>query len=412
MEKTSETWNGEWWMPCNEDEQPLKFSGTLTCDEYEKPILKLLASTDVPHSSLLLISIQPILYGTDTRGEKYSLFNVRILSVSASSVTYSADYFVTGAHIKSLDDKCFIRASVYYPNLKQWIFYNRLFAEETDEATKLLITNVPPANTLSVEVEDGLSWNFRSQLHAYQSEYEWHFIQDTSFGICPSQKISLNQVFQHAIEFSQFLSVAMLSKQAPSYIFLWTEDTEETHVKLLFKQERSAGVFAWHRLIRAYELQEKMPTILKQWHTIYERIAPICTYLINSLEGKDNFGAPDFLIVAQALDGYSKRFFNDDTKKKHLPYKEKIEKLLKCFEKIDIVKACKIQPKVLADTRNQYSHLALDGEEECAVSSQKELRELTTKAQILHICCLLNSMGLNDEEINACFNGTSLKNWI
>lgn len=414
MDKATEIWHGEWWLPCNHDEQPFKISGTLTCAEYEKPILELLLSSNASLFSCVLLGIQPVIYGADMTGEKYTLFNAWVLKITASSVTLYADYFVIGAHLNSLDDKCILRATVNFPNLKYWLLYKRLFVEQTDEETRLVIKNNPPTNTLSVEVENGLTWNLRSQLYCNPSEYEWHIFQNTDFGIRPSQKISLNQVLQHAVEFSQFLSVAMLSKQTPSHIFLWTEDIEETHVKLLFKQEPSASGLYWHRLIQHVNLSAKMPSLLKQWHDMYEQIAPICTYLINSLDSKSNFGAPDFLIVAQAIDGYCKRFIRgDSTSKKRPSYKEKIDKLLKYFEKVDLVKSCNIQPEVLADTRNKYSHLAPDSDEwKNAVSNVRELREQTTKAQILLICCLLNGIGLSIDEINTCFIEANLKNWL
>lgn len=413
MDKATEIWHGEWWFPCNDNDQPFKISGTLTCVENEKPILELLLSSNAPLVSCFLLGIQPVILGADMTGEKYTVFNARGLAITASSVTLSTDYFVIGAHLNSMDEKCILRATVNFPNLKYWVLYKRIFIEQTDEETKLIVKNNPPANTLAVEVDDGLTWNFRSQLQCNPSEYEWHIAQDTDFGIRPLHNISINQVLQHAVEFSQFLSVAMLSKQAPSHIFLWTEDKVETRVKLLFKQEPCAGGIYWRRLIQYAKMSDKIPAMLKQWHTLYEQIAPICTYLINSLENKSSFGAPDFLIVAQAIDGYCKRFISTDSSKKRPSYKEKIEKLLKYFEKVELVTSCKIQPEVLADTRNKYSHLAPDDEEwQNAVSSVNELRGQTTKAQILLICCLLNSIGLSIDEINTCFNGADLKNWI
>ena len=50
--------------------------------------------------------------------------------------------------------------------------------------------------------------------------------------------------------------------------------------------------------------------MLQLWHSNFEEVAPISHYLINSLKNNNRFDIPDFLIIAQALDGYHKRFIN------------------------------------------------------------------------------------------------------
>lgn len=404
--KKSDIWRGEWWLPCEDNVQPLKIAGTLTYTENEKPQLELLLNSNTNPIFHVLMGMQPVIFGEDLTGEKYTVFNVYILYITSSSVVLRAEYFVKGAHIKSLDDKCILRATVNYANLKQWVLYKRLFIEETDEETKLTIKNNPPAGMLSAEIEEGVTWNLRSQLQCNPSESEWHIFQDTVFGIRSTQLLSVNDILQHTAEFSQFFSVAMLSKQAPTHIFLWIEDKAETNVKLLFKQEPSAGGFFWHKLIRYENLSERLPSMLRQWHSSYNKIAPICTYLTNSLESKSNFSAPDFLIVEQAVKGYFKRFHNNiktSNGKGKTKLTDELQEMLNYFAGVEKTKSLQLDLEVLTQTRDHYTHLIPDGEKPKAIRDMNKLYSLTQNLKLLLVCCILDYLGLTSDEINECF---------
>lgn len=411
--KKSDIWRGEWWLPCEDNQNPDKISGKLTCFTDDKPVLELIFSSSNNILHYMLFDRQPIVYGASVNGEEYTIFNTYVRQITSSSVVLSADFFITGAHIKSLDEKCFHKALVEYPNLKQWVFYNRVFKEETDDCLTLRLPYQIP-ETLSVEVGDHLTWHLRSQLHMMGGEDEIHIEQYTDLGIYSNKKVSLNQVLQSMAEFTQFLSVALLSRQSPTHVFLWTDDSKETKIKLLFKQGQNASWQYIYKLIRYDLLWKKIPNILKKWHVEFGQIQPICSYLIKSLDSKNEFDAPDFLIVAQALDGYFKRFENKKDGRDIHKYKQQIVELLKHFDQVDTIKKCAISPDVLADTRNKYSHLAPDDDQKtpAAVTDMKELQLLTIKAKILLICCILEYMGLSVEEINQCINESDINYWI
>jgi hypothetical protein len=138
------------------------------------------------------------------------------------------------------------------------------------------------------------------------------------------------------------------------------------------------------------------------WHTHFDNIAPISSYLIASLLQKNSFDVPDFLIIAQALDGYHKRFVNKKDGRDIRKYEEQIEILLNQFKSVKAIKTCKIDPVVLKDTRHKYSHLYPDDEKSGAVEGD-DLYWLTEKCKILLTCCILNMVGLTNKEINLCF---------
>ena len=141
--------------------------------------------------------------------------------------------------------------------------------------------------------------------------------------------------------------------------------------------------------------------MLSLWNENYDKIAPISGYLIDSLQKKNRFDVPDFLIIAQALDGYYKRFVNTTNKKGCRGYELGINTLLEQFKDVDCVRKCKIDPKVLTQSRDKYSHLLFDKDKPLAVDGW-DLYWLTEKCKVLLTCCILNILGLTNKEINLC----------
>ena len=115
---------------------------------------------------------------------------------------------------------------------------------------------------------------------------------------------------------------------------------------------------------------------------------------------------PDFLIIAQALDGYHKRFVNKKNGKDHQKYEDGIRILLKQFEDVECIQKCHINPKVVTQSRDKYSHLLLDEDKPLAVEGE-DLYWLTEKCKILLTCCILNMLGLTNKEINICCESQS-----
>ena len=181
-------------------------------------------------------------------------------------------------------------------------------------------------------------------------------------------------------------------------------------VQLLYTIDRSIDPKA-NKLIDFDALKEKVPTMFGIWHQNYDKISPISSYLVDSLQKKKTFGVPDFLIIAQALDGYHKRFVNKRKGKDNRKYDEQIEVLLNQFNDVEVIQKCYIDPKVLRDTRHKYSHLFPDDEKSLAVDGD-ELYWLTEKCKILLTCCILNMIGLSNIEINQCCENSPITEMI
>ena len=161
-----------------------------------------------------------------------------------------------------------------------------------------------------------------------------------------------------------------------------------------------------YSLIPVLHFHNKLPEILKIWHQKYDQLSQICHYLLSVLV-YDEFDIPDFLIIAQALDGYHKRFMNKKDGKDIRKYRDQIDAMLDWFGDVESIRKCHIESKMIADTRNKYSHLVPDEEDEGkTIARGTELFRLTQKAKILLTACILDLLGLNHKEIEVCFNNS------
>jgi hypothetical protein len=211
------------------------------------------------------------------------------------------------------------------------------------------------------------------------------------------------------MEFSQFLSIALFCEQSPNEVTLVNkENGRKTMVMFTINESKDPHS---EQLIKYDVLSGKLPKILKSWHEQYERVSPIAGYLIQSLNNSNTFDVPDFLIIAQALDGYHKRFVNKKGGKDHQKYEDGIKILISQFDNVDCVKKCNIDPLILKDSRNFYSHLSPDEEKKSAVNGDS-LYWLTEKCKVLLTCCILNMIGLTNKEINLCCKDSPISHII
>ena len=414
MSNKPQIFHGEWWVPAVADhntrmiypepEQMMglekKYTGTLTYYGDKDSTLELYHVPSDFHSRHY--KYNNVMWGKDANMMKYTLFNIVMQDMPLGDFTkntFDVGLILIGDHVLSLDEIHFSECTIQFPYLKNWAFHNNLACKK--EAGNLLYTLYASNQGKSiVEVEMGkeTKWSLRDRYIEKRTNYDLAISQVTELYI-QSQGLSLRDCIQQIGEFSQFLSIALYCNQNPTEIFF--KNKEKTiRSKLLFKEQKSIEPQK-NILIKFDELREKVPLMLKLWHENYERVSPISDYLIESLQEKGIFDTPDFLILAQALDGYFKRFVNKKNGKNIQKYEEEIKMLLKIFDDVEVVKKCRIKSKVLTDTRNKYSHLYPDEEKSLALN-RDDLYWLTEKCKILLTCCILNMLGLTNKEINLC----------
>lgn len=426
MNNSPQTYHGEWWVPAVADRNTRvvfpepgimmglekKYTGTLTYYGDKNTILELYHVPSDYHSSHY--ANNNVIWGRDANGHVFTLFNVMLNSAigfDMASVDFVVGVVLIGKHVLSADDILWKRCIVSFDYLNNW-----LFNETRKHITTTFINNtyhldaaIGIKNQLEVAIEKGLSWKLENSIRVSEDVQGISISKNPFLEIETSKPISLKMMLKQIGEFEQFLSIALYCYQSfESIQLLSNEDGHDC--ELLIKKERSVdpSVFS---LVKFDLFKDKLPSMLKKWHKSFDRIAPISSYLIDSLQKKSRFDVPDFLIIAQALDGFHKRFVNKKDGRDIRQFEMQIEILLNKFKSVKAIKACKINPVVLKDSRHKYSHLYPDEEETQAVKGD-DLYWLTEKCKILLTCCILNMLGLTNKDINLCCENSPISQII
>ena len=419
--------HGEWWVPAKrvrENDGYIvytmdsggKFTGTLTYFGEKESILELYRVPSNFHS--ILYHENEVMWGKDANGLIYTLFRVNKKESNDFDFTntlFTVDLILIGEHVLKIEDACFAKCIVQFPFLRNWAFRNNLEYQKIDGVHYFSLVDASRKdNFVESKIEDKTKWILRDKWDGDKTNYDLTITQKTEFVIESLEGISVYGCLRQIIEFSQFLSIALYCDQSPSNILLINK---ENHCEstLLFEIDNSANPQK-KSLIQFKELQDKIPLMLQKWHECYESISPISKYLVTSLSKKRYFDAPDFLIIAQALDGYCSRFVEKSEvpqttcgkRLKNPSYKDQIKFLLERFNGVDVIKSCHIDPDVLTDSRHKYSHLLPDEAKPKAVDGE-DLYDLTEKSKILLVCCILDLLGLSTDGINRCLNASPIK---
>lgn len=409
MTNNPQIYHGEWWVPAVADRdtrmmflQPegmmgheRKYTGTLTYYGDKSSSLELYHTPSNFHSRHY--HQNDVIWGKDANGHIFTLFNVMMNEQQLgdfSSSKFVVSYILIGEHVLTAFDKCFGSCIVQFPYLRNWAFQNKIKGPEMN-LDQLLNSSL----LLEARCEDDVYWRLWQYQSIERNIHDLTITQTTTLEIKALETISIRSCMRHIEEFAQFLSIALYCDQNPAEIRFVNKENKHESV-FLFRKDASVdpGVLS---LIKFGILKDKLPKMLNTWHENFEKMAPISSYLIESLQKKTRFDVPDFLIIAQALDGYHKRFVNKKNGKDIRKYEDQIEILLDQFKDVKAIQKCRIKPKVLTDSRNYYSHLFPDEEIKSAVEGD-DLYWLTEKCKILLTCCILNMLGLTNKEINLC----------
>lgn len=422
MNNSPITYHAEWWTPAKADPgnsnfMPLpegtemRYTGNLIYDKEKGSKLELYI---VPSRfRAKFYEHNYVLWGKDANGNLFTLFNVEMKNWrngEFSKSEFSVGMILLGEHVLKLEDTRYGQCIVKFPYLKKWAFDNRLSYDLDKNNISFSLTDQDKNRTLvSSEVGKGLEWKLNYICDVYWNDFDATIKQDTYLLIKASEDVSIRNFLNQTIEFSQFLSIALFCEQSPNEVTLVNKENGRK-AKVLFTINESKDPHS-EQLIKYDVLSSKLPKILKSWHEQYERVSPIAGYLIQSLNNSNTFDVPDFLIIAQALDGYHKRFVNKKDGRDIRKYEDQIRILLDKFKSVGAIKACRIDPEILKDSRHKYSHLYPDEEPTKAVDVD-ELYWLTEKCKVLLTCCILNMMGLTNKDINLCFNDSPISHII
>lgn len=397
------TYSGKWWTvnPTGifQDEKSA-VEGILTVEDANTIQLEVVCP--VNHSNSKDPWYYPVVWGCDHQKKWFTLFELQLIELKpGTSSKFSVKYLLPDVHLKSMDEPFTNTCIVDYPYLRNWALDSRILYSENGG---LISWNIDPSQKESMVVanlEDGKRIDIYTCVQDTFSPYKVNIEQSTKvcFGI--PQRGTVNQYLRLITEFNGFLSLALLSSQHPSRIEF--QQYKRNYSTELIMGYKKSAIPSYGGLIWFEKLRDKVPSMIEHWHDNYDLIAPLNNHLLHSISW-DNFEPPDYLLVAIALEGFSKRF-----NKKGNTFREHIQALLEYYKDVDVVKKCNIDPEVLVQTRNKYAHLGLDSSDRGKEAKGFELFRLTQKSKVLLSCCLLNELGLTIDEINMCCNRSIMR---
>lgn len=397
------TYHALWCCPNKEDRfYPEYCMGTL-CYYGDRPSLLTLLIPPAQGNISSHSKQYDTLWGKDANQYPYTLFGSTQQepqwdNIEFSKSEYEVRAILRGRHIDSIHTASYTKCIVEFPHLIDWAHNSRA----SSNANTITIDNTKQEPLLVAEVEDEVTYRLVANVvQRKNSDYGIDIKQRTTLTIESSKKQSIRWFLQHILEFSNFLSIALYAEQAHSSIYFTGDGKYPEHCPLLIELSKSITPNGY--LIDFNKLKERLPMMMKNWHNNYEQLMPITNYLIDSMQSRKYQSSSDFLIVAQALDGYFKRFVNGKDGKDTKQYAHQIKKLVEHFKDVDAIRECNIDAEEMADTRHKYSHLIPDSDTKLkkAVDGE-ELYCLTLKGKILLTCCILDNLGLTIEEINQC----------
>ena len=362
------------------------------------------------------ISNVDVIYGLDADNRNFSIFDAKLVhTIDFRKFVLKSDYFVIGYEsdpVKSPYEKLYTRCCVEYPYLRDWAFKDVF---QQCGISNIFVWDINRGLNWVADIEDGIRLRITSSETHKKEDYKFCVEQTTKVYFESDEPQSINKFTELIAEFSRFLSIATFSKHSPTAVFLKRKDARNPHLveQLMFPVKTTDKPLG--NVIKFDKIVVEKTEILRRWHDCYEQMAPITKYLEQAVtEQKDEFDTPDFLIIAQALDGYHKRFVNKKDGKDIRKYNEQIEKLLRHFKGVMLLEKCSLDAEVLAHSRHKYSHLIPDEETknvEKAVDGE-ELYYLTKKCIVLLTCCVLDNLGLTIEEINICFEDSVVERMV
>jgi hypothetical protein len=411
---TPMTYHGTWWFPTEGLISPNRkhcktLTGTLTYYGDKASVLELYF-TPQDYEGVISTTHQPeVLFGETADGCRISLFNARWVSQQGwSSVVYEVEYIVEGVHLLSIEDGIISRVDITYPSLAKWCYKSRIDNKILPNQDIVLTLDMHSRDYLfETTLEDGVrlhtiphircNWEKRNISH-------YTITEDTICCISFASPKGVRESLGYILKFSMFLSLAIYARQFPTSVELRLEDG--SNAKLLFHIKESNTPLSIN-LIKYNELSEKIPSMLAKWYKVYTELSPIAKLLFRS-GYDDKYDTSDFVGLAQGLDGFFKRFVNKLDGKDTQKYKDGIEKLIKRLQDVDVVTDCNIDAQQLKDSRDKYTHLLPEGENPNALEGD-ELLWLTHKCRVLLTCCILDCLGLTNEEINICCKGSAIE---
>lgn len=407
----TKSYKGLWWLPEKSGNQ---IPGTLTVEKNKISLETIgVLGNDNPltHYSDRNAPHYDVIWGISSEAKEISIFNCyESISLNFSSpfaiAHYSAQVVAVGRHIGSLEELGYYDVTAYIEELSYWFKPNCLHSnlEELRYTCSAEIKNTPHI-AVQIEKDCSLKIEGEAQFSSSKTGMRMEFEQKSSLNFLFSKPISIRDAEHTVFMFEQFLSFATLTPVRSDRLLLIDKDKKsDPTVNYIIEiyddqeEERTSNPERFWKYLFVYDtIKESFPAIINKWYAEKE-MSPIRAHLIDSVRKRDVFGSTDFLIVAQAVEGFYCRFRKDG-----LSLNSIITKLREEFSDVSKVELSDDDIKCICDSRHYYSHLLPSGKKP-NVKDGYALYILNHKLRKVLLCCMLNYFGFKNEEINNIFN--------
>ena len=408
---------GYWCLPATPDKE---IAGILTIDPDGKSVLELMGSFEERDGLFLDLQHEESIWGRcydeKNKGNRitlldcFSSYSINF-DLGFPLVRYSSRCVLIGAHILSENDPYFSRAILHVNGLTEWCPPGTVCSEHKDNSIIVSVDTSRGEKSVlaSQELDDGIIVNLVKGA-SYSSDPYKYSIEPESLIEVIKEGISVKQIFVLSRQIEEFLSFATLCPLEHSRIVLFSEQEVQVFDDG-YRHYRSIELvtrlvinnpnldFKPHTFLFKYrDIQSDFGAMLERFYS-NSSIKQIWGNMLDSLEKKRIFTSNDFLIVVQAIDGFSQRF------RKATGFLAQIRALRDEFGMIDKLNLTDEDLNAIRGSRHYYSHiLKLDEKEKKQVVDGKGLYDLTEKMRILLICCLLSFLGMDNGRINDLLN--------
>ncbi len=351
-----------------------------------------------------------VIWGISSDAKEISVFNCyESMSLNTDCpfpvAKYSVQVVAVGKHIKTLKETGNYDIKAYIEELSYWFRPNIIHVSQQDKKITFS-TDLEKANQIAVSLDNGCTLELEGEVNITHGKtgMQVEINQMSTLSFACSKPISMNDAKRNVFLFEQFLSFATLTPVHNDRFLLVDKDKEGDPTKNKTieiyekKDERSNDPERFWEYLFVYEtIKDSFSSIICKWYAEKD-VFPIRAHLIDSVGHRGTFCSNDFLVVAQAVEGFYCRFREDGLKLTTI-----LQNLRNEFSDISILELSDDEIKCIRDSRHYFSHLLPPGKKDHVVDGH-ELYDLNHKLRKLLLCCMLNFVGFTNQDINEIFS--------
>jgi hypothetical protein len=415
---------GFWYKPKESDN---KIAGVLKVNAFKSNSLELIGGFSNHPFDNFNLEDEEVLWGeaydSNNHLRKITLFQC----LSSGSVNLSANFpiirfrcstFIDGIHVESIAKKSCYKLTANLTSLYNWknagVLRNTYYSENENSIkttkVKLEIDN-SDLWEIPVKLDDKFTLSIFADYNFIPSRnlQECTAKQFTKVKIESSENESIDDFYTRLNLFMEFLSFATLTPIYINNLSIYALDnyqqladgTKLYHASNLYY--RYQGCDDTHtdsnminHLFNHTDIQEEYGKILVKWFNLKSELAPIRSHLVDSIRPAKSFSSLNFLVVIQSLEGFHRRFIDAGNISLLNRLKFLVNEKFSEIEKLEVI----TEEDLIAakNSRNYYSHFYT--RESGNILDGVQLFELHQKFRILLICCVLNLIGFENEDIN------------